>query len=311
MKRFIIRRLFTSILALVGVTVIVFSMSRMVGDPRILLLPQQGYGMNQQEWDAAASRLHLDRAIPVQYGYWIADILRGNLGMDLADRTPIAPKLTQKFGPTLTLSLSAWLLAIVVGVPLGVLSAVKRNSLLDYVARAIAIGGQSLPTFWVGILAILLFAVWLGWLPVGTMGEGFAIRNLILPTIILAWLPLAGYVRLVRSAMLDIMDSEYIKLARAKGVVEWTVIWKHGFRNAIIAPLTFAGLTLAGLISGSIAVETVFSWPGIARYAVEAVWNNNLPVLAIVTLLFTVAFVVANFLVDVLYAYLDPRIRLG
>lgn len=309
MTRYLVKRFLTSILALIGATIIIFGLSRLVGDPRILLLPEGAYGMSQEEWDAAARRLHLDEPVFVQYGYWIWDLLQGDLGQDLADRNPIAPKIAQKIGPTLRLALASWLLATVVGIPLGVLSATKRGSLWDYVGRGFAVLGQSLPTFWIGIIGILVFGVWLEWLPTGRMGEGLAVSNMILPTVTLAWLAAAGYVRLVRSAMLEILDSEYIKLARAKGVSSVGVIWKHAFRNAIIAPLTFSGLLLGGLISGSIAVETVFSWPGIARYAVEAVWNNNVPVLAVVTLLFTLAFVSANFIVDVLYSFVDPRIR--
>jgi len=311
MQRFIARRALTSLLALMGATIVIFGLSRFAGDPRVLLLPEGGYGMSREEWEAATKRLHLDRAVPVQYAYWVWDLLRGDLGKDLADRTPIAPKLRQKFGPTIKLAVTAWALATIVGIPLGILSAVKRGSIWDYIGRTFAIFGMSLPTFWVGILGMLIFAVWIGWLPTGTMGEGMAIRNLILPSVTLAWLSAAGYVRLVRSTMLEVLDSEYIKMARAKGVGEIVVIWKHAFKNAVIAPLTFAGLMLAGLIHGSIAVETVFAWPGIARYGVEAVWNNNLPVLAVVTLIFTLVFIVANFLVDILYAYIDPRIRYG
>jgi peptide/nickel transport system permease protein len=309
MQRFIIRRFFTSLLALLGATIIIFSVSRLLGDPRVLLLPDTGYGLSQEEWDKAAKQLHLDKPIPVQYGYWLADMLRGNLGRDLSDRHLIAPKLPERFGPTFRLALAAWVLATVIGVPLGVISAIKRGSLLDYIARTFAVLGQTLPVFWVAIVAILVFAVWLKWLPSGTQGEGLAIRNYILPTVTLAWFPIAGYVRLVRSAMLEVLDSEYIKMARAKGVGTWSIVWKHAFKNASIAPLTYAGLLLGGFIAGSVAVETVFAWPGLARFAVEAVQTNNFTVLAVVTLIFTAVYILANFFVDILYAYIDPRIR--
>jgi peptide/nickel transport system permease protein len=309
LQSFIIRRLFTSILALLGATIIIFSLSRLLGDPRTLFLPPDGYGISKEEYNKLAEQLHLDDPVPVQYGYWLADILRGNLGRDLSDRNFIAPKIAKRFSPTLKLALAGWLLATIVGVPLGVFSAVKRGSFVEYVARFFALLGQTLPVFWVGIVAILVFSVWLNWLPSATMGEGFAIRNYILPTITLAWFPVAGYVRIVRSAMLDVLDSEYVKLARAKGVGEWTVVWKHAFKNASIAPLTFAGLLLGGFITGSVAVETVFAWPGLARYAVEAVQTNNFTVLAVTTLIFTAIYVIANFVVDILYAYIDPRIR--
>ena len=309
MRKFIARRIVTSLVALIISTMIIFAISRMMGDPRVNLLPAQGYGLNQSEWEAAGRRLHLDKAIPIQYLFWLGDLLRGDLGQDLVDRREITSKLIPKIGPTMLLAISAWIFATVLGPPLGVLAAVKRGSIWDLLGRSIAISGQSLPTFWVGILGILIFAVWLRWLPVGTMGEGFPIRHLVMPVVTLGWLAMAGYVRLVRSSMLEVLDSEYIKLARAKGVGEFSVIWKHGFRNAVIAPLTYGSLLLAGLITGSVAVETVFAWPGIARWAVEAVFTNNLPVLVAVTLIFTVLFVVTNFLVDILYALADPRVR--
>jgi peptide/nickel transport system permease protein len=309
MQRFIVRRLFTSVLALLGATIIIFSLSRLLGDPRVLFLPNESYGISKEEYDRLLSQLHLDKPVPVQYGYWLADLLRGNLGRDLSDRNLIAPKLPQRFGPTLKLALAGWILATIVGVPLGVLSAMKRGSVIDYVARTFALLGQTLPVFWVAILSILIFSVWLRWLPAATQGEGFAIRNYILPTVTLAWFPVAGYVRIVRSAMLDVLDSEYVKLARAKGVGHATVIWKHAFKNAAIAPLTYAGLLLGGFITGSVAVETVFAWPGLARFAVEAVQTNNFTVLAVITLIFTGIYVVSNFVVDILYAYIDPRIR--
>lgn len=284
-------------------------MSRFLGDPRVLMLPDQGYGIDPEVWKKAFEQLHLDDPVPVQYAYWLADLLRGDLGLDLQDRAPLAPKLPGKFIPTISLALTSWVLATIIGIPLGVLSAVKRGGIWDYLGRTFAVLGQTLPTFWIGILFILVFAVILGWLPSGTMGEGFSPRHYVLPTITLGWFAAAGYVRLVRSAMLDVMDSEFIKLARAKGVGTNAIIWKHAFKNAAIAPLTYSGLLLSGLISGSVAVETVFAWPGVARFAVTAVQTNNFTVVAIVTLLFTAMYVMTNFIVDILYAFVDPRIR--
>ncbi len=309
MRKFIIRRLLTSILALVGATIVVFSLSRFLGDPRVLYLPDQGYGIDPAVFEKALAQLHLDDPVPVQYAYWLWDMLRGDLGLDLQDRAPLAPKLAAKFMPTIYLALSSWVLATIIGVPLGVMSAVKRGSFWDYFGRTFAILGQTLPTFWIGILAVLVFAVWLHWLPSGTMGEGFSIRHYVLPTVTLGWFAAAGYLRLVRSAMLDVLDSEFIKLARAKGVGNRAIVWKHAFKNAAIAPLTYSGLLLGGLISGSVAVETVFAWPGIARFAVDAVQTNNFTVIAVVTLIFTATYIIANFFVDILYAFVDPRIR--
>ena len=292
-----------------GATIIIFAASRVLGDPTVLFLPEEGYGLDAAELEKARQRLHLDKPVPLQYAYWVGDLLQGDLGQDLGDRHPISTKLRDKLPPTLRLGIAGYILATLIGIPLGVLSAVKRGSIWDIAGRTFALLGQSLPAFWIAILAILVFAVWLEWLPAGTQGEGFSLKHYILPTLTLAWLPAAGYLRLMRSAMLEVLDSEYVKLARAKGVNINTVIWKHAFKNAAIAPLTLSGLILAGFITGSVSVEVVFGWPGIARLAVEAVYTNNLTTLSVITLIFTLIYVVSNFAVDLIYGVIDPRIR--
>ena len=218
MASFIVRRFFTSLLALVGATLIIFSVSRLLGDPRVLLLPDDAYGITEETWEELSRQLNLDKPIPFQYALWVWDLMRGDLGRDLTDRHKIADKIPVKIAPTLKLAVSAWILATLIGIPIGVLSAVKRGSIPDFIGRGFALLGQTLPVFWIAILSILIFAVWLNWLPAGTMGEGFSIKHYILPTSTLAWFAAAGYVRLVRSAMLEVLDSEFIKLARAKGV---------------------------------------------------------------------------------------------
>ena len=248
MGRFIVRRFFTSLLSLVAVTMLIFAISRIYGDPIANFIPEEGF-VAQEVLDKIAAEHHLDDPWPVQYIFWIKDLLTGNLGRDLHDRRPLWPKLKQRFTPTLKLAGAGWVLATIVGVPLGILSAVKRGSVWDFIGRMFAVSGVSLPTFWVALVAILVFAVWLGWLPVATMGEGaFPIKSFILPTAIISWGPMAGYVRLTRSAMLEVLDSEFIKLAGAKGVSERAVIWKHGFKNVIIAPLTYGGDVGGGLV---------------------------------------------------------------
>ncbi len=281
----------------------------MLGDPTVLFLPEEGYGLDAAELEKARKRLHLDKPVPLQYAFWVGDLLQGDLGQDLGDRHPISTKLRDKLPPTLRLGFAGYILATLIGIPLGVLSAVKRGSVWDMVGRIFALLGQSLPAFWIAILAILIFAVWLEWLPAGTQGEGFSIKHYILPTLTLAWLPAAGYLRLMRSSMLEVLDSEYVKLARAKGVAVNSVIWKHAFKNALIAPLTLSGLILAGFITGSVSIEVVFGWPGIARLAVEAIQTNNLTTLSVITLIFTLIYVVLNFAVDIIYGAIDPRIR--
>ena len=195
----------------------------------------------------------------------------------------------------------------VVGVPLGILGAVRRDSIFDRTGKVIALIGQSAPPFWIGIMLILFFAVRLGWLPPSGREEGF--QAIILPAIALGWWFVAVNMRLIRSAMLDVMDSEYIKLARAKGASEKSIIWKHALKNALIPAMTFAGISLGTLVAGSVTVELVFAWPGLGRLAVESMNQSDYPVVQAVVIIFTLMYVVSALLVDVLYAYIDPRIR--
>jgi peptide/nickel transport system permease protein len=201
----------------------------------------------------------------------------------------------------------AFAFSVIIGIPLGILAAVTRGGVWDYVARSFAMIGHSAPSFWVGILLIMVFAVFIDWFPTSRKDEG--LKSFILPAITLGWGSAGGQLRLMRSSMLEVLDAEYIKLARAKGVSRYGVILKHAMRNAFIAPLTYAGLTLAGLITGTVVVETVFAWPGLGRLSFWAIQNSDYPILQGIILLVTVAFVVTAFVTDVLYAYLDPRIR--
>jgi peptide/nickel transport system permease protein len=290
-------------------TLLVFSLSRVVGDPRLLYVQEGGYGLSPEAWDALGVKLHLDKPVAVQYLYWLRDAVQFDLGDSMLDRKPVSEILYDALGPTLQLAFFGWIFATAVGIPLGVLSAVKRGSIWDYLGRGVALLGQTLPVFWVGIMGILIFAVQLRWLPVGTMPDEFSFKHFIMPAITLGWFSAAGYLRLTRSAMLDVMDSEYIKLARAKGVNATVVLWKHAFRNAIIAPLTFSSLVLAGFITGAIVTETVFSWPGLGRLAFTAVDDNDFPLIVGLMLLFTFMFLLVNLFTDILYAYVDPRIR--
>ena len=309
MSRFIIRRVAYMMLTMLVATLLVFSLSRVVGDPRLLYVQEGGYGLSPEAWDALGVKLHLDKPVAVQYLYWLRDAVQLDLGDSMLDRKPVSEILYDALGPTLQLAFFGWIFATAVGIPLGVLSAVKRGSIWDYLGRGVALLGQTLPVFWVGIMGILIFAVQLRWLPVGTMPDEFSFKHFIMPAITLGWFSAAGYLRLTRSAMLDVMDSEYIKLARAKGVNATVVLWKHAFRNAIIAPLTFSSLVLAGFITGAIVTETVFSWPGLGRLAFTAVDDNDFPLIVGLMLLFTFMFLLVNLFTDILYAYVDPRIR--
>ena len=310
MRQFLIRRFLFAILAIVGATLITFSLSRAAGDPRYLYAQEGGYGITPETWEELGRQFHLDKPIVVQYLYWLADVVRGNWQDSLLDRKSVFGKIMDRFPATLKVGFISFLFASLIGIPLGVLSAVRRGGTLDYLARGFALFGQGMPVFWLAIMLILLFSVRIRLFPTGTLGEGFFdARYYVLPVIALGWQAAATYLRLVRSSMLEVLDSEFVKLARAKGVSSSAVIWKHGFRNALIAPLTFATLLLIGFINGAIVVETIFAVPGLGRLAFESINNNDFPIIVAVVLVVTTLFVVGNFLTDLLYAYIDPRIR--
>lgn len=315
MSRFLIRRAFFAVFSLFAATIIVFGLSRVHGDP-LLVYTQEGggYGLSPEQKKEIEKYLGLDKPLVVQYFVWVGNALRGDFSRTLLDRAPVFGLITGKLGATVQLAIAAWVFAVFTGVPLGVLSATKRGGVLDYFGRAFALFGQALPQFWIGIMFIVIFAVHLDWLP--AVGRGYPedslwlqIKHFILPTVTLGWLGSATYLRLTRSSMLEVLDSEFIKLARAKGVTEWRVIWKHAFRNALIAPITYSSLFLASFITGATVVELVFAWPGIGRLALIAVVNNDFALLTGIVLFFAVAYIFFNFLADVLYGYVDPRIR--
>ena len=214
----------------------------------------------------------------------------------------------ERFPATLQLGLASFAFSMIVGIPLGILSSVKRDSVWDQIGKLVALLGQSMPPFWLGIMLMFFFAVALGWVP---PSGRFEWNSFILPAITLGWFTIAANMRIVRSAMLDTLDTEYIKLARAKGVSEAAIVWKHALKNAVIPPLTFMGVTLGTLVTGSIVAEAVFAWPGIGRLTYEAVIFRDFPLLQAVIIMDAVLILVINLLVDILYAYVDPRIRYG
>ena len=310
MRRFLVRRFFFAIFAIVGATLITFSLSRAAGDPRYLYAQEGGYGISPETWEELGRQFHLDKPVPVQYGYWLFDIVRGNWQESLLDRKSVLGKILDRFPATLKVGLSAFILATAIGVPLGIVSAVQRGGIWDYLSRGFALFGQALPVFWLGIMLILIFSVRFRLFPTSTLGEGFFdARYYVLPVITLGWQAAATYLRLVRSSMLEVLDSEFVKLARAKGASNASVIWKHAFRNALIAPLTFSTLLLIGFINGAVVTESIFGIAGLGKLAVESINNNDFPVIVGVIMVFTGMFVVGNFITDIVYAYIDPRIR--
>jgi ABC-type dipeptide/oligopeptide/nickel transport system permease component len=305
MRTFVVRRLLYGLAVIFLVSFIVFTLSRMAGDPRDLYVDEY---TTAESYEAMGRLMGLDKPVPIQYAIWFGNALKGDFGRSLFNRTSARKVIFERIPATLQLTGAAFLFALLTGIPLGVLSAVKRGSIWDYIGRTFALYGQALPAFWLGVMLILIFSVALEWLPTSKRGDW---THYVLPSITLGWGASAGFVRLTRSAMLEVLDSEYVLLARAKGVGAKKVIWKHALRNALIAPLTYAGVLLAAFMTGAVVTETVFAWPGLGRLAVTAVFNNDFPVMTGVVMIFAAFFVLANFAVDILYAVIDPRIRLS
>ena len=303
MQRFLARRLVLAIITLLAVSVIVFAMARIAGDPRTVML---GDFTTRQQYERVGERLGLDKPYYEQYWIFLKGAVRGDFGTSTATTTAVTDLILVRLAATLQLAGVAFLFSIIAGVPLGVLSAVKRGSIFDQIGKFVALIAQSAPSFWVGIMLIFFFAVWLKWVPPSGREEW---NSIFLPAISLGWFFVAANMRLVRSAMLDALDSEYIKLAKAKGVGSTGVIWKHALRNALIPPLTLAGVTLGNLVTGSIAIELVFAWPGLGQLSINSTLQSDYPVLQAVVIVFTLLYLAAAFLVDVLYAFIDPRIR--
>jgi peptide/nickel transport system permease protein len=311
MKSFIAKRFIGAVLSLLGATFLVFGISQAAQDPLLLYAKPGGYGVSPEQVQALKEKLGLDKPIPIQYALWLGRLLRGDFGNSISDDIPVLHKLKDRIPATLKLGITSWIAATLVGVPLGVLSAVKRGTVWDLVGRLIALFGQAVPGFWLGIMLILVFGVGLGWLPSGTAGDGFiSVRHIILPASVLGLATSAGYLRITRSAMLDVLDSEFIKLARAKGVANWGVIWGHAFRNALIPPITVSAVLMGAFITGALVIEQVFSWPGLGSLAIQAVSNNDFPLLTGAVLFFSSVWVTVNFVSDVAYVVIDPRIRL-
>ena len=303
MKRFIVVRLAQAALTLWLLSLAVFLSVHLTGDPAAYLL---GPELGSQEYEQLKKNLGLDRPLIVQYGDFMWGLTHLDFGRSAVKGIPARDLLLQRLPATLELALSAFVLSIIVGVPIGILSAVKRDTIFDHFGKLFAVVGIAAPSFWVAIMGILLFGAILGWLP--TFGRG-GLDHLILPACVLGWASMAGMVRLARSSMLEVLDSEYVKFARIKGLKESLVICKHALKNAVIPVLTFGGLTLAGLLNGSVAIEVVFAWPGIGRLMLTGIQTRDFPIVQATVLAAGFFYIVTALIVDILYAYVNPRIR--
>ena len=303
MSGFIARRLLQGLVLLVLVATVVFFLGRLTGNPVDLMLPEDATAEDRQRLIEA---LGLDGSLYTQYVAFIGNALKGDLGTSIRMRQPAVDVFLSRLPNTLAIIPWALLLAMLVGIPLGVVAALNRGRFLDRAAGTIAVLGIATPNFWLGIVLIFFFSVELGWLPSGRMGGP---AHYVLPVITLGTFLTAGFMRVTRSSMLEVLESEYVKLARIKGLSETVVVWKHCLRNALIPVLTLWGVFVGNLITGAIVTETVFAWPGVGRLTYEAVIYRDFPLLQAVIILKAILILSINLVVDILYAYVDPRIR--
>ncbi|MCH2502076.1 MAG: ABC transporter permease [Dehalococcoidia bacterium] len=304
MQRYIVRRVGEAVLALFALSIIIFLMVRLTGDPALLMLPPDAGA------DALVDIRHsmgLDKPLVTQYGLFIRDYAKGSFGDSLRSKTPVSELIKDRLPNSLKLVGAAAVIVLLISIPLGVLSAVYKGTWIDTLATGFAVLGQAIPVFWLGILMIQLFTVKLGWLPSSGMG---GLDHYIMPAFALGFFTVAAIQRLLRSSMLEAMDSEYIKTARMKGLSEFKVVWKHALRNSLISVITLGGIYIAILITLGILVEVVFAWPGMGRLMFQGIVFRDFPVVQAVVLISAAIVIFSSLVVDIAYAYLDPRIRL-
>jgi peptide/nickel transport system permease protein len=304
MKVFLARRLLQSLLVLLGVSFVVFGILHLTGDPALVLLPPDATPEDVRRF---REFMGFNDPFLVQYGRFLAGALRGDFGQSIRHDEPAFHLVVERMPATFELAGAALVVALGLAIPAGIVSAVRRNTVLDYVATVVALLGQSMPTFWLGIMLILLFSVQLNLLP--SSGRG-SLQHLLLPAVTLGLFTTARITRLTRSGMLEVLSQDYIRTARAKGVSGPPVVWKHALKNAAIPIVTIVGIELGTLLGGSVITETIFAWPGVGRLSVQAIYNRDYPVVQAAVFLLASTFVLVNLVVDVLYTYLDPRIRL-
>ncbi|AFG36602.1 nickel ABC transporter permease [Spirochaeta africana] len=304
MHRYILRRLFLLIPVILGVSFVVFSIMYFTpGDPAKIMLGERA---PEAEVEALRESMGLNDPFAVRYVSFIGNALRGEFGRSLVTRRPVAEELFGRFPATLSLAAAAVLISVAIGIPIGIISAIKQYSLFDNISMGFALIGVSMPNFWQGLMMILLFSVTLGWFPSSGYGS---FRHLVMPAITLGTSSMALITRMTRSSMLEVVRQDYIRTARAKGLSENIVINRHALKNALIPIVTVVGLQFGYLLGGAVLTETVFAWPGVGRLMVDAIRQKDFPMVQSGVLLLAVAFSLVNLGVDILYAYIDPRIK--
>ncbi len=305
MTRYITNRALQGLIAIFGALLIVFVAQRLSGDPVALMLPMDA---SEAEFTAMREALGLDRPLLVQFAIFLGNALTGDFGQSYQWNAPAMQLLLDRLPATLELAMAGLFFAVLLAVPLGVFSAVHRGGFLDRSAKVFAMLGQAIPGFWIGLLLILFIAVELQWLP--AYGRGTP-AHLVLPAIALGWYPVAAMTRTLRSSMLDVLESDYVRMERAIGLPERTIVWRYALRNAAVPLVTMVGVYFANMLGGAFVIEVVFAWPGVGRTVVDAVFARDFPVVQAGVMLSAVVFVVVNLLVDLSYGFIDPRIRRG
>lgn len=304
MGRYIVRRILLTVPVLLGVATLVFALIHLVpGDPAEAMLGETASAADLQELRA---RLGLDRPLLVQYGDFVTGLLQGDLGTSFRYGTPVAAEILQRMGPTMTLAFVAMAVAVCIAIPLGVVGALFRDTWIDHTAMTVSLAGIAMPNFWLGPVLAIVFAVWLGWLPVSGAGTW---RHLVLPAITLGAALAAMTARMTRASLADELRELYVRAARARGLSRARAVVAHAFRNSLIPVVTILGLQLGAVLTGTIITETIFSWPGVGRLLIQAINFRDYPLVQGCILLISVTYVTMNLVVDVLYAWLDPRIR--
>ncbi|NLE76342.1 MAG: ABC transporter permease [Chloroflexi bacterium] len=304
MSRYVIRRLLQSILVLLGVTVVVFVLVQLAGDPVVIAL--SGTAATEQDLQRLRQELGYNDPWVVQYLRYMGRAVQGDLGLSLRFKQPALDLVMERVGATVQLAITSLLFAVAIAVPVGVLSAVRRHTWVDQLGMLLALLGQSIPLFWLGIMLVLVFAVNYRWFPPGGAGTW---KHLVLPAITLGAYPMARIARLTRSSLLEVINQDYITTARAKGLEERRVITRHAMRNAALPVVTVVGLMFGTLMGGAVVTEMIFAWPGVGLLTIQAIQNRDYPLVQASVLVVSLTFVFVNLAVDLLYAYLDPRIR--
>lgn len=304
MLRYILHRLAQSVLVMFGVSLLIFYSLHLTGDPATVMMPP---GSSQQEMDNFRHSMGFDRSLTWQYWHYLTGVLQGDMGESLRYSQPVTELISQRVPATLLLAVTALAWSTLAGLLLGILSALRQNTLWDLFARLLAFSGQAVPVFWLGLLLIIVFSLNLRWLPSGGYGSA---SQLVMPALSLGAYYMSAIARLIRASLIDVLQQDYIRTARAKGLSQWRVVVRHGLRNALIPVITVQGMYFASLLGGALVTEIIFAWPGIGRLAVQAIQNRDFPLVQAIVLLAALVFVGINLIIDLLYVVLNPRIRL-